>query len=205
MIFAGEDLLGKHPAEMRSIWARRIKLVPQNPGAALNPSMRIGPQVLEGLKAAKGVSGAEAERAMLQMFHDVNLADPEEVAARFPHELSGGMQQRVIIAMALITDPELLILDEPTTGLDVTTEAVILELIRELIAERDTSVIYITHNLGVVAQLCERVLVLYAGEIMEDAPVDGALCAAESSLYAGLAKQRAGARAKQARCPLAFY
>ncbi len=172
MVFAGEDLLGKHPSEMRSIWAQRIKLVPQNPGAALNPSMRIGPQVLEGLKAAKGVSGAEAERAMLQMFHDVNLADPEEVAARFPHELSGGMQQRVIIAMALITDPELLILDEPTTGLDVTTEAVILELIRELIAERDTSVIYITHNLGVVAQLCERVLVLYAGEIMEDATVD---------------------------------
>ena len=108
---------------------------------------------------------------MIHMFHDVNLVDPEHVAERYPHELSGGMQQRVTIAMALISNPELLIMDEPTTGLDVTTEAVILDLVRGLIAERDTGVIYITHNLGVVAQLCERVMVLYAGEVMEDAAV----------------------------------
>ena len=170
--FAGENLLIKSDAEMRSLWARRIKLVPQNAGAALNPSMKIGPQVTEVLHAALGTSGAEAEHAMLQMFHDVSLVDPEKVADRYPHELSGGMQQRVVIAMALITNPELLILDEPTTGLDVTTEAVILDLVRGLIAKRDAAVIYITHNLGVVAQLCERVLVLYAGEIMEEAPVD---------------------------------
>ncbi len=172
LAFAGEDLLSKSAAEMRSIWARRIKLAPQNAGAALNPSMKIGAQVTEVLGAALGIGGAEAERAVLGMFHDVNLVDPEKVADRYPHELSGGMQQRVVIAMALITNPELLILDEPTTGLDVTTEAVILDLIRGLMAERDTGVIYITHNLGVVAQLCERVLVLYAGEIMEEAPVD---------------------------------
>lgn len=172
MRFAGEDLLGKSEAEMRAIWARRIKLVPQNAGAALNPSMRIGPQVLESIRAAIGIDGAEAERAMMRMFHDVNLVDPEKVARRYPHELSGGMQQRVMIAMALVSNPELLILDEPTTGLDVTTEAVILDLIRQLIAERDTGVLYITHNLGVVAQLCERVAVLYAGEIMEDDRVD---------------------------------
>ncbi|MDE2818564.1 MAG: ABC transporter ATP-binding protein [Chloroflexota bacterium] len=172
LAFAGEDLLGKSDAEMRSIWARRVKLAPQNAGAALNPSMKIGAQVTEVLGAALGIGGAEAEQAMLRMFHDVNLVDPEKVAERYPHELSGGMQQRVVIAMALITNPELLILDEPTTGLDVTTEAVILDLIRGLIAERDTGVIYITHNLGVVAQLCERVLVLYAGEIMEEAPVE---------------------------------
>ncbi len=170
--FAGEDLLSKSDAEMRSIWARRVKLVPQNAGAALNPSMKIGAQVTEVLGAAMGTGGAEAEQAMLQIFHDVNLVDPEKVADRYPHELSGGMQQRVVIAMALITNPELLILDEPTTGLDVTTEAVILDLVRGLMAERDTGVIYITHNLGVVAQLCERVLVLYAGEIMEEAPVE---------------------------------
>ncbi len=170
--FAGEDLLCKSAEEMRSLWARRIKLVPQNAGAALNPSMRIGAQVTEVLHAALGIGGAEAQRAMLQMFHDVNLIDPEKVAERYPHELSGGMQQRVVIAMALISNPELLILDEPTTGLDVTTEAVILDLVRGLMAERDSAVIYITHNLGVVAQLCERVLVLYAGEIMEEAPVD---------------------------------
>ncbi|MDE2859813.1 MAG: ABC transporter ATP-binding protein [Chloroflexota bacterium] len=172
LAFAGEDLLGKSDAEMRSIWARRVKLAPQNAGAALNPSMKIGAQVTEVLGAALGIGGAEAEQAMLRMFHDVNLVDPEKVAERYPHELSGGMQQRVVIAMALITNPELLILDEPTTGLDVTTEAVILDLIRGLMADRDTAVIYITHNLGVVAQLCERVLVLYAGEIMEEAPVE---------------------------------
>ena len=170
--FAGEDLLSKHAADMRPIWAKRIKLVPQNAGAALNPSIKIGPQVIEALQIATDIDAGVAHLAMLQMFHDVNLVDPDKVVERYPHELSGGMQQRVMIAMALVSNPELLILDEPTTGLDVTTEAVILDLIRKLIAERDTGVIYITHNLGVVAQLCERVLVLYAGEIMEDASVD---------------------------------
>ena len=172
--FAGEDLLGKSNAEMRQLWAQRIKFVPQNAAAALNPSMRIGPQVTEVLKAAQDLKGKAAYAAMIDMFRDVNLVDPERVATRYPHELSGGMQQRVTIAMALISNPELLIMDEPTTGLDVTTEAVILDLVRNLIAERDTGVIYITHNLGVVAQLCERVVVLYAGEIMENAEV-GAL------------------------------
>ena len=169
--FAGEDLLAKSDADMRGLWAGRIKLVPQNAAAALNPSIKIGRQVIEALKAAEGAGEAAANAAMLRVFHDVNLVDPEQVAERYPHELSGGMQQRVAIAMALICNPELLIMDEPTTGLDVTTEAVILDLLRRLIAERDTSVIYITHNLGVVAQLCERVLVLYAGEIMEEAAV----------------------------------
>jgi len=108
---------------------------------------------------------------MLRMFHDVNLVDPEKVAERYPHELSGGMQQRVVIAMALITNPELLILDEPTTGLDVTTEAVILDLIRGLMAKRDTGVIYITHNLGVVSQMADHVAVMYLGRVVEYAPV----------------------------------
>ena len=171
LVFDGEDLLAKSNAEMRRLWAKRIKFVPQNAAAALNPSIKIGRQVLEALKAADGIDGPEAFKRMLDMFHDVNLVDPERVAERYPHELSGGMQQRVTIAMALISNPELLIMDEPTTGLDVTTEAVILDLVRNLIAERDTSVVYITHNLGVVAQLCERVIVLYAGEIMEEASV----------------------------------
>lgn len=171
LMFAGEDLLANSDAGMRRLWAGRIKLVPQNAAAALNPSIKIGRQVIEALKAAEGADEAAAYADMLRVFHDVNLVDPERVAERYPHELSGGMQQRVAIAMALICNPELLIMDEPTTGLDVTTEAVILDLLRRLIAERDTSVLYITHNLGVVAQLCERVLVLYAGEIMEDAAV----------------------------------
>ena len=169
--FAGEDLLAKSNAEMRRLWAKRIKFVPQNAGAALNPSIKIGRQVMEALQASDGIAGKAAYDAVIDMFHQVNLADPERVAERYPHELSGGMQQRVNIAMALISNPDLLIMDEPTTGLDVTTEAVILDLLRDLIADRHTGVIYITHNLGVVAQLCERVLVLYAGEIMEEAEV----------------------------------
>ena len=169
--FAGEDLLAKSNADMRRLWAKRIKFVPQNAGAALNPSIKIGRQVTEVLKAADGIEGNAAYDAMIDMFHHVNLVDPERVAERYPHELSGGMQQRVTIAMALISNPDLLIMDEPTTGLDVTTEAVILDLLRDLIADRHTGLIYITHNLGVVAQLCERVLVLYAGEIMEEAEV----------------------------------
>ena len=169
--FAGEDLLAKSNADMRRLWAKRIKFVPQNAGAALNPSIKIGKQVMEVLKASDGIEGKAAYDAMIDMFHHVNLVDPERVAERYPHELSGGMQQRITIAMALISNPDLLIMDEPTTGLDVTTEAVILDLVRDLIADRHTGVIYITHNLGVVAQLCERVLVLYAGEIMEEAEV----------------------------------
>ena len=167
--FAGDDLLRKSEAELRQIWARRIKFVPQNAGAALNPSIKIGAQVTEALRAASNLDRGEAQARMMRVFHDVRLVDPERVAQRYPHELSGGMQQRVTIAMALICNPELLIMDEPTTGLDVTTEAAILDRLRNLIAERETGVIYITHNLGVVAQLCERVIVLYAGEIMEEA------------------------------------
>ena len=166
--FDGIDLI---QADMRPLWAKRIKLVPQNAAAALNPSIKIGAQVTEVLTAAGDIDQASAHDAMMQMLRDVSLADPEKTAERYPHELSGGMQQRVIIAMALIANPELLIMDEPTTGLDVTTEAVILDLIRELIASRNAGLIYITHNLGVVAQLCQRVLVLYGGEIMEDADV----------------------------------
>ena len=169
--FDDEDLLRKSNADMRRLWAKRIKFVPQNAAAALNPSIKIGRQVMEALKAAERIDDHDGYTRMMRMFHDVNLVDPERVAERYPHELSGGMQQRVTIAMALISNPELLIMDEPTTGLDVTTEAVILDLVRGLIAERDTGVVYITHNLGVVAQLCERVLVLYAGEIMEEARV----------------------------------
>ncbi len=184
--FAGEDLLANSDADMRRLWAGRIKLVPQNAAAALNPSIKIGRQVIEALKAAEGAGEAAAYAEMLRVFHDVNLVDPERVAERYPHELSGGMQQRVAIAMALICNPELLIMDEPTTGLDVTTEAVILDLLRRLIAKRDTSVLYITHNLGVVAQLCERVLVLYAGEIMEDAAVDDLFADARHPYTLGL-------------------
>ena len=169
--FDGADLLTMEPADLRRLWARRVKLVPQNAGAALNPSLRIGAQVKEALQAAEGVNGAEADERVLRSFRAVKLVDPARVMQRYPHELSGGMQQRVAIAMALVCQPDLLILDEPTTGLDVTTEAAILDLLRALIAGQGAGLLYITHNLGVVAQLCQRVIVLYAGEIMEVAPV----------------------------------
>ena len=169
--FLGEDMLAMDAADLRQLWARHIKLVPQNAGAALNPSIKVGPQVAEALIAAEGITGAKADQQVIASFRNVNLVDPEQVAQRYPHELSGGMQQRVAIAMALMCQPDLLILDEPTTGLDVTTEAVILDLLRALIGGRGAGLLYITHNLGVVAQLCQRVLVLYAGEIMEEAPV----------------------------------
>ena len=169
--FLGEDMLAMGAADLRRLWARHIKLVPQNAGAALNPSIKVGRQVAEALKAAEGIEGAKADQQVIASFRAVNLVDPAQVAERYPHELSGGMQQRVAIAMALMCQPDLLILDEPTTGLDVTTEAVILDLLRALIGGRGAGVLYITHNLGVVAQLCQRVVVLYAGEIMEEAPV----------------------------------
>ena len=170
--FLGDDLIKAKPQQMRSLWTRKIKFVPQNAGAALNPSIKVGKQMTEIVRHAMDVDEKQAYKMTIEMFTKVQLIDPEKVVNRYPHELSGGMQQRIVIAMALITDPELLIMDEPTTGLDVTTEAVILDLVRTLIAERNTGVVYITHNLGVVAQLCERVLVLYAGEVMEDANVD---------------------------------
>ncbi len=171
--FSGEDLSAKSRAQMRALWGTRMKMVPQNPAAALNPSIKVGDQVAEVLHYNLNLHDGDAMARVVEMFQKVQLIDPENVVARYPHELSGGMQQRIMIAMALITDPELLILDEPTTGLDVTTEAVILDLVRHLIADdaRDAGAVYVTHNLGVVAQLCQRVTIMYAGEIMEDGPV----------------------------------
>lgn len=169
--FMGEDLGGRSRREMQSIWGARMSLVPQNPADALNPSIRIGEQVAEILRRHAGLSRESARARVVEMFRRVRLPDADHIPQRYPHELSGGMQQRVVIAMALITSPQLLILDEPTTNLDVTTEAVILDQIRELIRDEQAGAIYVTHNLGVVAQLCERVTVMYAGEIMEDAPV----------------------------------
>ncbi|NJL94866.1 MAG: ABC transporter ATP-binding protein [Anaerolineae bacterium] len=169
--FMGRDLCQLSRREMRPIWGKDLKLVPQNPGAALNPSMRIGAQMREIGQRYLGLSRHDAVQRAIEMFRRVQMADPENVLERYPHQLSGGMQQRVVIAMALLTEPRLLVLDEPTTGLDVTTETVILDLIRELINDVGSAALYVTHDLGVVAQLCERVLVLYGGEIMADSDV----------------------------------
>ncbi|NJM07823.1 ABC transporter ATP-binding protein, partial [Candidatus Gracilibacteria bacterium] len=168
ILLGDRDLTTLDTEELRTIWGSQVRLVPQNPLTALNPSLRIGDQLVEALEP--GLPHAEAALQGRELLQTVRLADPERVMRSFPHELSGGMQQRVMLAMALHGDPALLVLDEPTTNLDVTTEAAILDLVGQLIAERDTAALFVSHNLGVVGRVCARVAVLYAGELVEDAP-----------------------------------
>jgi len=163
----GANLLDLSRADMRKLWGARITMVHQDPAAAVNPSIVIGEQIAEVARVHLGMTGAQAQAKAQEMLVKVRMPDPETVARRYAHQLSGGQLQRVLIAIALTTNPRLLIMDEPTTALDVTTEAVILDLVRDLLAEYNTAVLYITHNLGVVARLCHRVGVMYAGELME--------------------------------------
>jgi peptide/nickel transport system ATP-binding protein len=163
------DVLSLSARELREYHARTVSMVYQNPGTALNPSMRVGAQVAEAFTVL-GVSNREASERAHEALVKVQIADPSSVMARYPHQLSGGMQQRVVIAMALAKDPSLLILDEPTTGLDATVEAEVLDLIRGLRSEFNTSLLFISHNLGVIARMCDRVGVLYAGEMVEEGP-----------------------------------
>jgi peptide/nickel transport system ATP-binding protein len=171
IIFDGQDLLVKSTREMRQLWGSQMSLVPQDSLAALNPSYTIGNQVAEIGKRHQGLSSTDAMSHAMEMLRRVKITDPEDVLKRYPHQLSGGMLQRVTIAMALSTRPKFLVLDEPTTALDVTTQAVILDLFRELIQDNDAAALYVSHNLGAVAQLCDHVTVLYGGEVMESAPV----------------------------------
>ncbi len=168
----GRDLLTLSESEMRQVWGAQMSLVPQNPLSSLNPSIRIGEQLAEVLRFHEGLDRAAADARIIQLLRMVRLPEPEVVANNYPHQISGGMQQRVLIAMALSTAPRLLILDEPTTSLDVTTQASILDLFRDLLQGIQSAVLYVTHNLGVVAQICDRVAVLYAGELVEDAPLE---------------------------------
>jgi peptide/nickel transport system ATP-binding protein len=167
----GRELLGLPPGELRRLRGARMAMVYQDPATALNPSMIVGDQVAEAYQTYSGVSQHLAWRRAVEMLGRVGLPDPERMAHRYPHQLSGGQQQRVVIAMALINNPDLLIMDEPTTGLDVTTEALILDLINELKQEFGVATLYISHNLGVIAQVCDRVAVMYAGEVVEEAGV----------------------------------
>ena len=165
----GEDLLRMSAAGVRRLRTRTVSMVYQNPAAALNPSIRVGHQVAEVFRLL-GVERRESLERAGAMLAKVQISDPEQVLRRYPHQLSGGMQQRVVIAMALASDPTLLILDEPTTGLDATVEAEVLDLVANLRIELGTSVLFISHNLGVIAKMCERVGVLYAGRIVEEGP-----------------------------------
>ena len=171
---AGTDVLALRGRELREFHARTVSMVYQNPGAALNPSIRIGAQVAEAFTVL-GVPRREADGHTREVLATVQIADPESVMNRYAHQLSGGMQQRVVIAMALAKNPELLILDEPTTGLDATVEAEVLDLVAHLQSQLGTSVLYISHNLGVIARMCSRVGVLYAGRLVEEGPVETVL------------------------------
>jgi peptide/nickel transport system ATP-binding protein len=171
---AGRDVLALRGGGLREFRARSVSMVYQNPGSALNPSIRVGAQVAEAFTVL-GASQANARERSREALTRVQIADPDSVMSRYPHQLSGGMQQRVVIAMALAKDPALLILDEPTTGLDATVEAEVLDLVSQLQAELHTSVLFISHNLGVISKMCSRVGVLYAGRLVEEGPVETVL------------------------------
>jgi len=171
IIFDDEDLLKLPEKKMMAIRGNRISMIFQQPQSSLNPVFRVGDQLSEAIILHQDVSKDEAHERTIELLRMVGIPEPESRARAYPHELSGGMAQRVMIAMALACVPELLIADEPTTALDVTIQAQILDLMRNLRNKMDTAIILITHDLGVVAEMCDRVNVMYAGRIVEEAGI----------------------------------
>jgi peptide/nickel transport system ATP-binding protein len=168
----GENLLTASPRRLAGIRGGRIGLIFQDPGSALNPIHRVGAQVSEALRVHRGLTGAAARAEAKQLFHQVGIPDAARRLDLYPHELSGGQNQRVMIAMALAGQPDLLIADEPTTALDTTIQAQILDLLDRLRRDTGMAMVLISHDLSVVAELCSRIAVMYAGRIVEDAPTD---------------------------------
>ncbi len=172
ILFNGEDIVTKTEKEMQKIRGNKISMVFQDPMTSLNPTMRIGKQIVEGLIKHQHLSREEAQKKAIEMLELVAVPQPEKRAKQFPHEFSGGMRQRVMIALAMVSNPQLLIADEPTTALDVTVQAQILELMKALQDKLDMSIILITHDLGIVADMSDKVIVMYAGQILEQGLTD---------------------------------
>jgi peptide/nickel transport system ATP-binding protein len=197
MTLRGQDLLDLSARDLTRLRGRRIAMVYQDPMSALNPVLRVGEQVAEVLRRHRGMAAAAAWQRTVALFAQVHLPDPAGIARRYPHQLSGGQQQRVVIAMAIACEPDLLIMDEPTTGLDVTTEAVILDLIQELRRSIGAAVLFISHNLAVVAAVCDRVGVLYAGTLVEQGDARDVLAAPRHPYTAALLAATPRAEARQ--------
>ncbi|MBD3764166.1 MAG: ABC transporter ATP-binding protein [Rhodobacterales bacterium] len=185
MTFDGQDLLAASPAQMRALRGRRIAMVMQDPKYSLNPVMSVGDQLTEGLRRRDRLGRAEARRRAIAALEAVQIRDPDRVMDAYPHELSGGMGQRVMIAMMLIPEPDLLIADEPTSALDVTVQAEVLSILDGLVRDRGMGLIFISHDLRLVARFCDRVLVMYRGRVVEELAA-GDLLAARHPYTRGL-------------------
>jgi oligopeptide/dipeptide ABC transporter ATP-binding protein len=197
----GDELIGLAESRYRRVRGERIAMVFQDPLTALDPLYKAGEQVAEALRFHFGLSRSAARERTIQLLAAVGLSDPAGVLESYPHELSGGMRQRVMIAMALAGEPELLIADEPTTALDVTVQAQILELLRTLVRDRHMALLLITHDLGVVRELCERAVVLYAGRVMEEGPILQLLGTPHHPYTSGLAASMPSIGQRRRRLP----
>jgi oligopeptide/dipeptide ABC transporter ATP-binding protein len=171
MLFEGEDLVRKSDAEMRHVRGKRIAMILQDPMASLNPLFTIGDQVAEPIRVHEGAKRATAWSRAVDLLKSVRIPSPETRVRQFPHEMSGGMRQRIVGAIGISCEPRLLIADEPTTSLDLTIQAQYLNLLRELQREHHLALIFITHNLGIVAKMCDQLAVMYAGRVVESGPV----------------------------------
>ena len=172
ILFHGEDLLELPPDRMRQIRGDRISMIFQEPMISLNPAFTIGDQLVEPLRVHRSISRAEARNRAVEMLRRVDIPAPEKRIMEYPHHLSGGMRQRVMIAEAMLLNPDVLLADEPTTALDVTVQAQVLDVMYRLTQERSTAILFITHNLGIVAESANRVVVMYAGRVVEEGPVE---------------------------------